>query len=72
MIGGSTDEMIAVARKSDHRLIGNVYLGKRDCNAREQGYVFNIKQRGFPSLCREREESLFFCYMTCRMVQAVV
>lgn len=37
----STDEMVAVELKSCHKLIGNVYLGKRDCNAPELGYVFN-------------------------------
>ncbi len=37
----STDGMIAVELKSSHKLIGNVYLGKRDCNALELGYVFN-------------------------------
>ena len=42
----STDEMIAVELKSNHKLIGNVYLGKRDCNALEMGYVFNRQFRG--------------------------
>ena len=42
----STDEMIAVELKSNHKLIGNVYLGKRDCNARELGYVFNRRYWG--------------------------
>lgn len=37
----STEEMIAVELKSDHKLIGNVYLGRRDCDALELGYVFN-------------------------------
>ena len=37
----STDEMVAVELKSHHKLIGNVFLGKRDCNALELGYVFN-------------------------------
>ncbi len=36
-----SDEMIAVERKSDHKMIGNVYLGKRDFDALEIGYVFN-------------------------------
>lgn len=35
-----SDEFIAVERLSDHRLIGNLYLGRRDFNARELGYVF--------------------------------
>ena len=37
----STNEIIAVELKSSHKLIGNVYLGKRDCNALELGYAFN-------------------------------
>ena len=37
----STDEMIAVELKSTGKLIGNVYLGKRDFDAREIGFVFN-------------------------------
>lgn len=37
----STDEMIAVELKSTHKMIGNVYLGKRDFESLEIGYVFN-------------------------------
>ncbi len=37
----STDEMIAVELKSNGKLIGNVYLGKRDFDSFEMGYVFN-------------------------------
>lgn len=37
----STDEMIAVELKNNHKMIGNVYLGKRDFNTLEIGYVFN-------------------------------
>ncbi|MGN1203492.1 MAG: GNAT family N-acetyltransferase [Lachnospiraceae bacterium] len=36
----STDEMVAVERKSDHKMIGNVYLGKREFAALEIGFVF--------------------------------
>lgn len=36
-----TDEMIAVELKENHKLIGNIYLGKRDFNSLEIGYVFN-------------------------------
>lgn len=42
----STDEMIAVELKSNHKMIGNVYLGKRDFEALEIGYVFNQKYWG--------------------------
>lgn len=37
----SNDEFIAVELKSNHKMIGNVYLGKRDFNSLEIGYVFN-------------------------------
>ena len=36
-----TDEMIAVELKSFHKMIGNVYMGKREFEALEIGYVFN-------------------------------
>ena len=37
----STDEMIAVELKESHKMIGNIYLGKRDFDSLELGYVFN-------------------------------
>ena len=37
----STEEMIAVETKDEHKMIGNVYMGKRDFNTLEMGYVFN-------------------------------
>ena len=36
-----TDEMIAVELKNSHKMIGNVYMGKRDFEALEIGFVFN-------------------------------
>lgn len=42
----STDEMIAVELKATNKLIGNVYLGKRDFESIEIGYVFNKKYWG--------------------------
>ena len=36
-----TDEMIAVELKDSRKMIGNVYLGRRDFEAIEIGYVFN-------------------------------
>ena len=36
-----TDEMIAVELKDSHKMIGNVYMGKREFETREIGYVFN-------------------------------
>ena len=37
----STEEMIAVERKTTGKLIGNVYLGRREFDALEIGFVFN-------------------------------
>ena len=37
----STEEMIAVERKADGKMIGNIYLGNRDFDALELGYVFH-------------------------------
>ena len=37
----STEEMIAVELKDTGKMIGNVYLGKREFEALEIGYVFN-------------------------------
>ena len=37
----STDEMIAVELKFNHKMIGNVYLGKREFDSLEIGFVFN-------------------------------
>lgn len=42
----STDEMIAVVVKETNKLIGNVYLGKRDFESLEIGYVFNKQYWG--------------------------
>ncbi|MDE7184301.1 MAG: GNAT family N-acetyltransferase [Lachnospiraceae bacterium] len=36
-----TDEMTAVELKNTHKMIGNVYMGKRDFESLEIGYVFN-------------------------------
>ena len=37
----ASDEMVAVELKSSGKLIGNIYLGKRENNALESGFVFN-------------------------------
>lgn len=37
----STDEMIAVELKENHKMIGNIYLGKREFDSLELGYVFH-------------------------------
>lgn len=36
-----TEEMIAVELKDSHKMIGNVYMGKREFDALEIGFVFN-------------------------------
>lgn len=36
-----TEEMIAMELKSSHKMIGNVYLGKREFRTLEMGYVLN-------------------------------
>lgn len=36
-----TEEMIAVELKESRKMIGNVYMGKREFDALEMGYVFN-------------------------------
>ena len=41
-----TDEMIAVELKETHKMIGNVYMGSREFDAKEIGYVFNRKYWG--------------------------
>lgn len=37
----STEEMIAVELKRNHKVIGNIYLGNRDFKSLEIGFVFN-------------------------------
>lgn len=37
----STDEMIAVELKLNKKVVGNIYLGKRDFESLEMRYVFN-------------------------------
>ena len=37
----STSEMIAIELEANHKMIGNVYLGKRDFNSLELGYILN-------------------------------
>ena len=44
-----SDEFFAIELKSIHKVIGNIYLGKRDFNTRELGYVINedYQNRGY-------------------------
>ena len=49
-----TEEMIAVELKASQEMIGNVYMGKRDFEALEIGYVFNCSFRRHnhaPKIC---------------------
>ena len=41
-----TDEMIAVELKETHKMIGNVYMGNREFDAKDIGYVFTRKYWG--------------------------
>lgn len=36
-----TDEMVAIECRGNHKMIGNVYLGKRNFDTLEMGYVLN-------------------------------
>lgn len=58
----STEEMIAVELKATGKLIGNVYLGKRDFNALEIGFVFNshYQHRGYARESCEKLIALAF------------
>ena len=42
-----TDEMIAIEMKHSHKMIGNVYMGKREFESLELGYVLNRNYWGF-------------------------
>lgn len=37
----SSDEFFAIELKEEHKVIGNIYLGNRDFNSKELGYVLN-------------------------------
>ncbi len=52
-----TEEMIAAEHKDTHKMIGNVYLGRRDFDALEIGYVFNRQYWG-QGYARESCEAL--------------
>lgn len=59
----ATDEMIAVELKDGGKMLGNVYMGKRDFNSRELGYVFNDKYQGqgyAAESCKRLIEKAFF------------
>lgn len=69
----STDEMIAVERRSDGKMIGNVYLGKREFDALEIGYVFRrdawgqgyAKESCAALICRAFAQGVHRIYAEC-------
>ncbi len=65
----STDEMIAVELKANGKMIGNVYLGKRDFDSLEIGYVFNQNywRKGFAKESCEKLIELAFANGTHRI-----
>jgi len=46
-----SDEFYAIELKKEHKVIGNIYLGKRSLNTRELGYVLNenYQHKGYGS-----------------------
>lgn len=57
-----SDEFYAIELKSENKVIGNVYLGNRDFNSRELGYVLNenYHRRGYGSdACKAAIEYMF-------------
>lgn len=46
-----SDEFYAIELKNEHKVIGNIYLGNRDFNTRELGYVLNVnyQHKGYGS-----------------------
>jgi [ribosomal protein S5]-alanine N-acetyltransferase len=46
-----SDEFLAIELTEEHKVIGNIYMGKRNYNTRELGYVLNelYQHRGFGS-----------------------
>ena len=57
-----SEEFVAVELKENHKMIGNVYLGKRDFDSLEIGYVFNEKywKQGYAKeSCKKLIEEVF-------------
>lgn len=57
-----SDEFFAIEFKENHKVIGNVYLGKRDFNSRELGYVLNenYQRKGYGSEAGKAVIEYFF------------
>jgi len=47
-----SDEFFAIEFKKTHKVIGNIYLGKRNFNTRELGFVLNVnyQNKGYGSI----------------------
>jgi len=58
----NSDEFFAIELKRIHKVIGNVYLGKRDFNTREMGYVLNTNfhRNGYGSEACKAVKEYFF------------
>jgi RimJ/RimL family protein N-acetyltransferase len=56
------DEFYAIELKEEHKVIGNIYLGNRNFNTRELGYVLNenYHQRGYGSAASKAVIDYFF------------
>lgn len=57
-----SDEFFAIELKENHKVIGNIYLGKRDFNGRELGYVLNenFQGKGYGTEASKAVISYFF------------
>jgi [ribosomal protein S5]-alanine N-acetyltransferase len=57
-----SDEFFAIELKAEQKVIGNIYMGKRDYNTRELGYVLNelYQHRGFGSEAATAVLAYFF------------
>lgn len=57
-----SDEFLAIELKSNHKVIGNIYMGKRDFNTRELGYVLNenYHKQGYGSEAAKAAVNYYF------------
>lgn len=64
-----SDEFFAIELKENHKVIGNIYMGKRDFNSRELGYVLNTKyqNKGYGSQAAKATMEYFFSIGTHRV-----
>lgn len=64
-----SDEFYAIELKKTSKVIGNLYLGKRDFEARELGYVLNenYQKKGYGSEAAKAAVEYFFKHGTRRI-----